>query len=337
MERRIPDVWDIFSLSHGTWSDLESSRRKYDSNGIHVNWSPHSKNAQMLMQWCDRSSNCDRPRTYDKFYRKGPSNYHDPSSRDSMGCSSDTEEALDFPVPAVGDGTSSQRCVRRRRKKCATKSSGLQYSRTITESDVRTIERHLSMKKTIRKKIMRDLQQAFVGDPNEFQGPPEAVPPDQRSKINLNNLKFDPKLKDPKFLDLLRAPETSQDQGSKAAAVISRLTGRVKLASQSVKSPSLNLREDTSLEAEFQRRVTLNSDCQESRRNESLWSSKGHRDWPPDMMAASVTSATLPQPDIDGKIIQTKSELRKKKRKRKPVDENETKTKKSVWSIFSRK
>lgn len=36
-------------------------------------------------------------------------------------------------------------------------------------SDVKMLERHLSMKKTIRKKIMRDLQQAFVDDPNEFQ------------------------------------------------------------------------------------------------------------------------------------------------------------------------
>lgn len=35
--------------------------------------------------------------------------------------------------------------------------------------DVKMLERHLSMKKTIRKKIMRDLQQAFVDDPNEFQ------------------------------------------------------------------------------------------------------------------------------------------------------------------------
>ena len=97
-----------------------------------------------------RSSICDRPRTYDKFYQRGPSNYYDPSRPpDSLGCSSDTEDALDGPhIPSV-DGTSSQRCLRRKRKKGG-KNSGLQYSRTITENDVRTIERHLSMKKTIR-------------------------------------------------------------------------------------------------------------------------------------------------------------------------------------------
>ena len=40
--------------------------------------------------------------------------------------------------------------------------------RTITERDVKHLERHLSMKKTIRKKMMRDLQQAFVDDPKKF-------------------------------------------------------------------------------------------------------------------------------------------------------------------------
>ena len=40
--------------------------------------------------------------------------------------------------------------------------------RTITERDVKHLERHLSMKKTIRKKMMRDLQQAFVDDPTKF-------------------------------------------------------------------------------------------------------------------------------------------------------------------------
>ncbi len=37
-------------------------------------------------------------------------------------------------------------------------------SKTLTERDVRQLERQLSMKKTIRKKMMRDLRQAFVAD-----------------------------------------------------------------------------------------------------------------------------------------------------------------------------
>ena len=40
--------------------------------------------------------------------------------------------------------------------------------KTLTEHDVKHLERHFSMKKTVRKKITRDLQQTFVQDPNEF-------------------------------------------------------------------------------------------------------------------------------------------------------------------------
>ncbi|XP_048508198.1 uncharacterized protein LOC105691608 [Athalia rosae] len=61
--------------------------------------------------------------------------------------------------------------------------------RTLTESDVKHLERHLSMKKTIRKKIMRDLQQAFVEDPNEFRV--DDIPPEQlKAEINIQSLSF---------------------------------------------------------------------------------------------------------------------------------------------------
>lgn len=77
------------------------------------------------------------------------------------------------------------------------------------EPEVKYLERHLSMKKTIRKKIMRDLQKAFVEDPNEFRV--EDIPPEQmRAEINLQSLSFAPgKKKDKKnnesnFLDFLR-------------------------------------------------------------------------------------------------------------------------------------
>ncbi|CAH1395751.1 unnamed protein product [Nezara viridula] len=36
-----------------------------------------------------------------------------------------------------------------------------------SEPDLKHLDRHLSMKKTIRKKIMRDLQQAFVAESGE--------------------------------------------------------------------------------------------------------------------------------------------------------------------------
>ncbi|XP_013773110.1 uncharacterized protein LOC106458187 [Limulus polyphemus] len=42
-------------------------------------------------------------------------------------------------------------------------------TKTLTEKDIRHLERHLSMKKTIRKQISRNLAQAFVEDPNAIQ------------------------------------------------------------------------------------------------------------------------------------------------------------------------
>lgn len=57
------------------------------------------------------------------------------------------------------------------------------------EEDVKHLERHLSMKKTIRKKIMRDLQQAFVEDPDEFKV--EDIPPEQlKAQLNTRSLSF---------------------------------------------------------------------------------------------------------------------------------------------------
>ena len=159
-----------------------------------------------------RSSACERPRTYDKFYRKGPSNFqgaagekgHMQQDHAKTHCSSDEED-----IPKVTSG-GSQRNKRKKKRKGSEK---LQYSRTITEKDVRSIERHLSMKKTIRKKIMRDLQQAFVeGDPNEISAPTETIPSENVNNINLKSLNIGPKQNsksDPNVLDLLRGEEES--------------------------------------------------------------------------------------------------------------------------------
>jgi len=54
--------------------------------------------------------------------------------------------------------------------------------------DIQHIERHLSMKKTLRKKMMRDLKQAFVDDPNEFRQDPTSMPDEQRNLINIESM-----------------------------------------------------------------------------------------------------------------------------------------------------
>lgn len=77
--------------------------------------------------------------------------------------------------------------------------------RTYGNGDVKTLERHLSMKKTIRKKIMRDLQQAFVEDPNEFKV--ENTSPEKlKAELSAEAVKIEKNVKknDPTFLDMLR-------------------------------------------------------------------------------------------------------------------------------------
>jgi len=87
------------------------------------------------------------------------------------------------------------------------------------EDDVKHLERHLSMKKTIRKKIMRDLQQAFVEDPDEFKV--ENIPPEQlKAELNSRSLSFGMpgkkkgKMKsESNFLDFLRGGNDSMMTG----------------------------------------------------------------------------------------------------------------------------
>lgn len=193
MDRQIPDVWNIFSLAAGPdyhhRNNVNQFNNPRDYKNYHYNWT--TKSQDVLHQWCNRSSPCDRPRTYDKFYHKVPGNFIDPSSKSL--CSS---EAEDHETESSNDQNSGRK--RKRRKK-----SDRKYSRTITERDVRHLDRHLSMKKTIRKKIMRDLQQAFVQDNERIDN------------LDLNQLNFDPKKKavtDANLLDLLKQEE-NQDSG----------------------------------------------------------------------------------------------------------------------------
>jgi len=53
MERQIPEVWSIFSLS-GPSKSTDESRRNRVENGIHVNWS--QRNQDLMMKWSDRQA-----------------------------------------------------------------------------------------------------------------------------------------------------------------------------------------------------------------------------------------------------------------------------------------
>lgn len=86
------------------------------------------------------------------------------------------------------------------------------------EKDIRHIERHLSMKKTIRKKMMRDLQQAFVEDPGEFQQDPNRMAPEKKNNINIRNLTFSKgglSKSEHNFLDMLKDENTKDKKERK--------------------------------------------------------------------------------------------------------------------------
>lgn len=102
---------------------------------------------------------------------------------------------------------------RKSTKKSSKKSKDKDNYKTLTSGDVKTLERHLSMKKTIRKKIMRDLQQAFVEDPNEFKIE-NSTPEQLKAELSAEAMKFGEKHNrksgnDSNFLDMLRGESRS--------------------------------------------------------------------------------------------------------------------------------
>ncbi|KAK7076015.1 hypothetical protein SK128_020613 [Halocaridina rubra] len=90
--------------------------------------------------------------------------------------------------------------------------------KTEYEKEMRHIERHLSMKKTIRKKMMRDLQQAFVEDPGEFHQDPARMAPEKKNNIDIRNLTFSKNRlskSEHNFLDMLKDENAKEKDNKK--------------------------------------------------------------------------------------------------------------------------
>ena len=144
-------------------------------------------------KWRQGRSPCERPRTYDKFYQKTPGNFQEPQTDSAVSlCSSENEEQR-----VAMEKEKKKKRGRRSSEKDSSKDK--RNSKTLTEQDIKHIERHLSMKRTIRKKIMRDLQQTFVKDPTSQM---EVA---KENRINMLGQS------EPNILDMLR---DSQDSGN---------------------------------------------------------------------------------------------------------------------------
>lgn len=201
MERQVPDVFDVFALGSsppppppgavalpGMSQDRETWELRLRAQG---------------RKWSDRRSSCERPRTYDKFYQKTPGNFMSEQERDSAisVCSSDEGE----PEKEKG---------KKRRRPRRSRSERRVRNRTLTEQDVKHLERHLSMKRTIRKKIMQDLQHAFVRTHN-------------REEIHIRALDVQGELQ-PNVLDLLRDSDDSGNYSPSRKPKFLSLRGRTR-------------------------------------------------------------------------------------------------------------
>ena len=154
-------------------------------------WTPRLN--KQNTKWREGRSPCERPRTYDKFYQKTPLNYQEHQTDSAVSlCSSENEEQR-----VSMEKEKKKRRGKRTCEKNLTKDS--RTSKTLTDLDIKHIERHLSMKRTIRKKIMRDLQQAFVKDPTSQM---EVAKDNQINVLGQS---------EPNILDMLR---DSQDSGN---------------------------------------------------------------------------------------------------------------------------
>lgn len=103
----------------------------------------------------------------------------------AISVGSASEEDL---LPAAAEAAAKQPAPKKKRHRNGGGRNTCRGAATF-EDDVKHLERHLSMKKTIRKKIMRDLQQAFVEDPDEFKV--EDIPPEQlKAQLNTRSLSF---------------------------------------------------------------------------------------------------------------------------------------------------
>lgn len=146
MERNIPDVRDIFNQYGSDASHRKQELRSYE-------YSPRSR------------------RKYESIENEAirtPPSYHESRSNAINGGSRKNNKHRqsvpdDFSEPLRQNKKSDEN--NQKTANSRSKDSSYYANRTLTERDIRHLERHLSMKKTIRKQISRNLAQAFVDDP----------------------------------------------------------------------------------------------------------------------------------------------------------------------------
>ncbi|CAL1289282.1 unnamed protein product [Larinioides sclopetarius] len=180
MERSIPHIRSIFSNT--------ASRKKSTSD------------TQDLCQY-DKS-----PRSKKKT-KEPPTDYYEKHELVNKNSSSPKKNVYDLGKENVKSKEESRKSNRNGNYNTYT-------SKTLTERDMRHLERHLSMKKTIRKQISRNLAQAFLDNPDIFE-PEDYKPDNHKNDHKLPALAGDTNIEKPEqnVLDLLKISIEDRDSG----------------------------------------------------------------------------------------------------------------------------
>ncbi|GFY50895.1 uncharacterized protein TNIN_133411 [Trichonephila inaurata madagascariensis] len=181
MERSIPHIRSIFSNT--------SSRKKSTSD------------TQDLCQY-DKS-----PRSKKKT-KEPPADYYEKHDIVNKSSNSPKKNAFDLGKENVKSKDESRKSNNRNGN------YNTYTSKTLTERDMRHLERHLSMKKTIRKQISRNLAQAFLDNPDIFE-PEDYKPETHKNDHKLPGLPGDSNIEKPEqnVLDLLKISIEDRDSG----------------------------------------------------------------------------------------------------------------------------
>lgn len=204
MERNIPHVLDVFSCSprarrRGHTTDLDTIAVQLKDADLHQK-NPGSDSAVSVGSSDDDEANISK---YFDYLNEDDPGSGSASKRKKKKKISGKESQGKENVGKENAGKENQSKEQKGRDLPSEHAS----RKTEYEKDMRHIERHLSMKKTIRKKMMRDLQQAFVEDPREFQQDPSRMTPEKKNNIDIRNLTFSKgrlSKSEHNFLDMLK-------------------------------------------------------------------------------------------------------------------------------------
>jgi len=201
MERCIPHVIDVFECSPGARrrgreqietelkspsSDSAVSLGSSDEDG-------EEKNISKYFDYLDNHDSGGEELDISSTTRDENKNQNENKNKNNVNCDNKATKNLNnknIPDDKIKQFDVKNNNVLNNARNIKNLKSEKSNTKADAEKDFRHIERHLSMKKTIRKKMMKDLQHAFVEDPNDLKLDPKDMTKQTKNHININNLTY---------------------------------------------------------------------------------------------------------------------------------------------------